>query len=257
MASIELRPIRPSDVSSIVRLHKQVFPREYLRHTIFYSPRVDKYLVALVSHPDLQQDHQLVGAWKGKRLVGYAHYRILENSFHLNQLVVHPAYQGRGIGRCLVEEWKKRAEDLGQYMLSLDVSEKNGRACDWYCTMGFEPVSRTYIYQCKATKFKTQLAEKTKADDKICVLKWEETAAWYRAFRIANIQLKYQNHIWKIGWIHKALFLKEELPKALVPILLHLTQGAKWLFLLCSGPLQNFSGIWSLTDILIRMERRL
>ena len=247
-----MRPVRPSDVSKVVNLHRSVYSAEYLRQTIFYSPYVARYLKALISYPDLQHDHQLVGVWKGRKLIAYAHYRILERSFHLNQLVVHPSYQGKGIGRWLVEEWERRAKDLGQTVLSLDVSENNTRAYNWYFKMGFAVASKRYLYEQKVVS-----NDSVEEVENVQLLDWENTLAWYKTFAIANIRLKYESNVWETGWIHKALFMKVNTPEILRPILLRLARQPIWLFLICSGPLQGPLGRWRLANIVVRMEKPL
>jgi ribosomal protein S18 acetylase RimI-like enzyme len=57
---------------------------------------------------------------------------------HLAQLAVAPEYQGRGLGRRVLERVIERLEHTGYEGLSLMVSRENHRALDLYRSMGFE-----------------------------------------------------------------------------------------------------------------------
>ncbi|NIO40363.1 MAG: GNAT family N-acetyltransferase, partial [Burkholderiales bacterium] len=48
-------------------------------------------------------DTVVLTAWDRQRMIGFAIMRFLEESAHLNLLAVDVPYQGKGIGRRLVE----------------------------------------------------------------------------------------------------------------------------------------------------------
>ncbi len=94
----------------------------------------------------LTSSHALVSAWHGSRLVG------LGNTLSDGQLVayyshllVHPDYQGRGIGRAIVEQLMTRYVDFHQQVLLAA-----GEAIGFYCKLGFERAGDTesmWIFQ--------------------------------------------------------------------------------------------------------------
>jgi GNAT superfamily N-acetyltransferase len=87
----------------------------------------------------LAGSHAVVSAWDGERLVG------LGNALSDGHLVVyyphmlvHPDYQGRGIGGELMRRLMARYAGFHQHILVAD-----GRAIDFYRTCGFERAGRT------------------------------------------------------------------------------------------------------------------
>lgn len=87
----------------------------------------------------LKNSHSLVTAWDGEKLVG------LGNSIsdgHLvvyyPHLLVHPDYQGKGIGRMIMEKMFEKYGDFHMQMLTAD-----GDAIDFYNKMGFSRAGKT------------------------------------------------------------------------------------------------------------------
>jgi GNAT superfamily N-acetyltransferase len=87
----------------------------------------------------LAGSHALVTAWDGERLVG------LGNSIsdgclvvYYPHLIVHPEYQGRGIGKEIMHRLMQRYEHFHQQMLVAD-----GRAIDFYRKCGFRRAGQT------------------------------------------------------------------------------------------------------------------
>lgn len=64
----------------------------------------------------------------------------------LNDLFVHPAYRGRGIGRRLLEAARRLAEETGAKGLSLSTAMDNRTAQKLYESFGFERDETFYHY---------------------------------------------------------------------------------------------------------------
>lgn len=60
----------------------------------------------------------------------------------IGNVVVHPEYQGMGIGRAMVEAAVIAAQQQGAHWIGLEVREDNPVACGLYAHMGFEAVGR-------------------------------------------------------------------------------------------------------------------
>jgi GNAT superfamily N-acetyltransferase len=87
----------------------------------------------------LLASHSLVTAWDGTRLVGLGNaisdgYLVV----YYPHLLVHPEYQGRGIGMQLMRRLMARYQGFHQHMLVAD-----GRALDFYRKCGFERAGKT------------------------------------------------------------------------------------------------------------------
>lgn len=246
------KPLGGGDMKKVVELHKRAFAPDQLRRTIFCSSRVHRFLASLVSYPKAQRAHQFLGAWFDQDLVGYAHYRVLKNSLHLNQIVVHPDHQGKGIGRRLVDEWWRRARELDLPFVSLDVNADNTKPYEWYLRIGLNPVSKTYLYERKVIP-----KELSKTPVKFRLLDWENTIAWQSTYGFSTIRIEYKSKVWEVGWICKTLRVNSAFPEELFAGLFTLVPAAKWLLLRSSESaikLPRSPGDWRLAGVIVRMR---
>jgi ribosomal protein S18 acetylase RimI-like enzyme len=87
----------------------------------------------------LTRSHSLVTAWHDGRLVGLGN-AISDNHLvvYYPHLLVHPEYQGRGIGTQLMKMLMARYEGFHQHILVAD-----GRAIGFYRKCGFERAGTT------------------------------------------------------------------------------------------------------------------
>jgi len=94
----------------------------------------------------LTNSDSLITAWDGNRLVGLGNaisdgYLVV----YYPHLLVHPDYQGKGIGRMIVDRFQKKYGHFHQQMLIADK-----KAIDFYRKCGFEKAGSTqsmWIYQ--------------------------------------------------------------------------------------------------------------
>ena len=94
----------------------------------------------------LMNSDSLITAWDGNRLVGLGNaisdgYLVV----YYPHLLVHPDYQGKGIGRMIVDRFQKKYGNFHQQTLTAD-----GKAIDFYQKCGFEKAGSTqsmWIYQ--------------------------------------------------------------------------------------------------------------
>ena len=94
----------------------------------------------------LMNSDSLITVWDGNRLVGLGNaisdgYLVV----YYPHLLVHPDYQGKGIGRIIVDRFQKKYGNFHQQMLTAD-----SKAIDFYRKCGFEIAGSTqsmWIYQ--------------------------------------------------------------------------------------------------------------
>ncbi|GAA3511549.1 GNAT family N-acetyltransferase [Aquimarina addita] len=82
----------------------------------------------------LLNSHTLISAWDKERLVGIGN--AISDGFlvvYYPHLLVHPDYQGKGIGQLIAGEMQKIYSDFHMQMLTAD-----GNAIDFYKKNGFE-----------------------------------------------------------------------------------------------------------------------
>ena len=87
----------------------------------------------------LLNSHSLVTAWEGERLVGLGN--ALSDGFlvvYYAHLVIHSDYQGKGIGRMIVDRFKTKYGDFHQQILVAD-----GGSIKFYGKCGFERAGHT------------------------------------------------------------------------------------------------------------------
>jgi GNAT superfamily N-acetyltransferase len=90
-------------------------------------------------HKALLGSHSLISAWDGDRLVGLGN-AISDGHLvvYYPHLLVHPEYQGRGIGTQLMRRLGAKYKGFHQQILVAD-----GRAIEFYRKCGFERAGRT------------------------------------------------------------------------------------------------------------------
>ncbi|MEL7123211.1 MAG: GNAT family N-acetyltransferase [Bacteroidota bacterium] len=87
----------------------------------------------------LQNSHSLISAWDGIQLVGLGN-AISDGHLvvYYPHLLIHPAYQGKGIGRMIMEKMKERYDGFHMQMLTAD-----GDSINFYKKMGFRRAGQT------------------------------------------------------------------------------------------------------------------
>ena len=86
----------------------------------------------------LKNSHGLVTAWDGDKLVGLAN-SISDGylAVYYSHMLVHPDYQGKGIGTMIMNRLQKKYSNFHQQVLIAD-----GRAINFYKKLGFEKAGK-------------------------------------------------------------------------------------------------------------------
>lgn len=96
----------------------------------------------------LLNSHSLISAWDKEKLVGIGN-AISDGHLvvYYPHLLVHPDYQGNGIGQMIVAKMQEKYANFHMQMLTAD-----GRAIEFYKKVGFERAGKTepmWIYEGK------------------------------------------------------------------------------------------------------------
>ena len=104
------------------------------------AEKPDQLFNALLNSPTL------ITAWHGDKLVGLGN--ALSDGYlvvYYPHLIIHPDYQGKGIGKLIMEKFQEIYKDFHQQILVAD-----GGAIDFYKKCGFEKAGATesmWIYK--------------------------------------------------------------------------------------------------------------
>lgn len=94
----------------------------------------------------LHRDYVVLVARDGKRVAGFAVMEFLDRHAHLALLAVEPAYQGRGIGRALLEWLEATARTAGTFLIQLEVRAGNVAARRFYARVGYSEAGTRRAY---------------------------------------------------------------------------------------------------------------
>jgi len=151
---VRVRRIHRRDLNRAWDFLKLVF-RDVNRETVEYQrPRTKSRFTEVYDMVDVEQLLFEVKAEKGDQIVGYAecafevsgadnwiNLRYFEKRdmrpLFVEELAVHPDYQGRGVGSFMLEQVEHLARVRGCTHLVLEVAENNDNALKFYRTRSF------------------------------------------------------------------------------------------------------------------------
>ena len=87
----------------------------------------------------LLNSHSLVSAWIGKELIGIGN--AISDGYlmvYYPHLLVHPKYQGKGVGKLIMQKMNSKYADFHMQMLTAD-----GKAIEFYEKNGFTKAGKT------------------------------------------------------------------------------------------------------------------
>lgn len=131
-SELEFRLLDEDDLPDILAIERKAFSTPW-RDTTFGS---------LFN----RLDSDLIGAFRGDRLVGYAVTWTVGDQSELGNVAVDESERGRGVGRKLVEQALDGVRRRGSREVFLEVRESNVHAQELYQAVGFRVISRRKNY---------------------------------------------------------------------------------------------------------------
>ncbi len=128
MQNIEYKLARLRDAQVIAQMSRDLV--EFGLPWAWTAPRVAAHIRA--------SDSNVLTAWSGEHLIGFAIMQYFDEHAHLNLLGVEPAYRRFGIGRRLVEWLEETARVGGMFSVRLEVRAGQTGSRAFYRRLGYQ-----------------------------------------------------------------------------------------------------------------------
>jgi ribosomal protein S18 acetylase RimI-like enzyme len=244
-------PIRHFECEQVIALHRRAFSESELRYSIYSAMGITRYLENLTRFPGRRSQNLLMGAWDGDLLAGYAHYKALPDSWHLNYVAVDAQYRGRNVGGELVRRWLHTGKERGYKELSLDVAPTNTMAVDWYRRIGLKEVStqHTHIFT-----ERSQPADPFDMDS-VEVHDWENAQAWQAVYGFSQFRVACRERYWEettVGRLGDDYFRVPNRPASALVGFLHQLDASRTLLVTSPVPLTEIGSAEVFSTIRMR-----
>jgi ribosomal-protein-alanine N-acetyltransferase len=128
MGQLEIRRMSERDIDEVWQIELDLFTMPWSRPSFLYE----------VS--DSRNSYPVVGLEAGS-IVGYAIAWFVADELHIGNVAVAKTWQGRGVGKQLLEHLLKEASHREVGYATLEVRVSNVKAIRLYRTYGFRPVA--------------------------------------------------------------------------------------------------------------------
>jgi [ribosomal protein S18]-alanine N-acetyltransferase len=132
LARLVYEPMRQSDLDEVVKVEHSVYPHPWTR-TNFSDSLKNGYHAWVLRNPL-------------RELLGYFLVMAVVDEAHLLNVAVAAPWQGKGLGRFLLNQSVACARGLGMESMLLEVRPSNTRALDIYRRYGFAEIGRRKGY---------------------------------------------------------------------------------------------------------------
>lgn len=132
LARLLYEPMQESDLDEVVAVEQEVYPHPWSR--------------ANFSDSLAQGYHAWVLRAQDRELMGYFLVMGIVDEAHLLNVAVSRAWQGKGVGRLLVNQAVALSRGLGMESILLEVRPSNSRALEIYQRYGFSEIGRRKGY---------------------------------------------------------------------------------------------------------------
>lgn len=136
IAHIEIRPATVNDARGIVDVARIVFAPTFLRMVVYGCDGIVDYIRDQVDAAGVGGDTTYTVGIVGARVVAYTEMHLAPDGLHLSYIAVHPEFQAKKIGTCLLREAILCTRAPSQRSFHLHVLEHNTSARRWYEGLG-------------------------------------------------------------------------------------------------------------------------
>jgi len=126
---LEIRPMKHSDLTEVLKLEKALFPIDAWSEELFLAELAEVSISRDVSVAVLDS-----------KIVGYASFRYVGKQGDVNTVAVASDQQGKGIGTALMDWLESQAALRNVREIFLDVRSDNEPAMKMYAARGYERI---------------------------------------------------------------------------------------------------------------------
>jgi GNAT superfamily N-acetyltransferase len=145
--SVHIRQAESADVAAVLALYAQV---DFNNDDVLSEAEAQKIFAEFSRYPS----YRLFVAINGTQVVGSYALLVMHNMAHggmpsavVEDVVVAIAFQGRGIGRQLMDHAKEQAKSAGCYKLALSSNRKRHAAHAFYESLGFDQHGLSFVIE--------------------------------------------------------------------------------------------------------------
>ena len=145
--SVHIRQAESADVAAVLALYAQI---DFNNDDVLSEAAAQKIFAEFSRYPS----YRLFVAMIGTQVVGSYALLVMHNMAHggmpsavVEDVVVASAFQGRGIGRQLMDHAKEQAKSAGCYKLALSSNRKRHAAHAFYESLGFDQHGLSFVIE--------------------------------------------------------------------------------------------------------------
>lgn len=112
--------------------------------------------------------HVFLAAVEDGQALGYVGMMFVLDEGYISNVAVAPEARRRGVGRALITELLRRADEKALAFVTLEVRPSNEAAIALYSAFGFEPVGRRKNYYDKPSEDALLMTKFRKGADSLC-----------------------------------------------------------------------------------------
>ncbi len=145
--SVHIRQAQSADVAAVLALYAQV---DFNNDDVLSEAEAQKIFAEFSRYPS----YRLFVAINGTQVVGSYALLVMHNMAHggmssavVEDVVVASVFQGRGIGRQMMDHAKEQAKAAGCYKLALSSNRKRHAAHAFYESLGFDQHGLSFVIE--------------------------------------------------------------------------------------------------------------
>ena len=140
---MQIAPLDERDIAALIELAGLIWRRHY--PGIISMQQIDYMLAQRYTPAIIRAQMQSGSAWWDRALVdgsmiGFAQYELHGHSMKLDKLYIHPDFQRRGYGACMLAHIEEAARARGALAVKLNVNKHNLKSIAAYRKSGYEVV---------------------------------------------------------------------------------------------------------------------